>query len=171
MDIIALILSLSFTGCMLILCGAYRYFVAGTNRHTEAKNLRGEITRLLQSIVETYGHNARNGFLHAIRAANPSRHHDSMARRILKIGEEYGETCEAYLVSTTGKPSRKVKTHDDVREELIDVAIVALDCAVTRFPGEENLLDVEIEMKIMEVLAVKLMKWKANVDTTRNHNG
>lgn len=101
-----------------------------------------------------------NSFLNSIRDANPKRNFDSMARRIIKIGEELGETNEAYLVSTTKLPTRKTKTYRDIREELIDTAIVALDCALTRMPDESDLSDDEITDEIMLVLSTKLKKWQ-----------
>lgn len=107
-----------------------------------------------------------NDFLLAVQAANPDRKFASMARRILKIGEEYGEASEAYLVCTTTSPTRKVKTFIDLREELIDIAIVALDCAATRMPGEEHLTDEEVIELVMHMQAVKLRKWANGRDLT-----
>lgn len=161
-----LVITIPLVTCMACFIGAYLYFCLATNRLRRAENLKNEITVLLNGIVEAFGQNGRNGFLHAIRAANPARNFSTMSRRILKIGEEYGETCEAFLVSTTTRPTRKVKAYADVREELIDTGIVALDCALTRFPGEEDLTDEDVEAIVMEMLARKLQKWRANVDTT-----
>ncbi len=105
-----------------------------------------------------------NALLRAIREANPQRKYETMARRLLKIGEELGEASEAYLVFSSTSTSRKKKNKDDVREECMDVAIVALDCALTRMPGEENLTDDDLEFICMEVLAAKLAKWKRQRD-------
>jgi hypothetical protein len=105
-----------------------------------------------------------NSFLRAIVEANPTRSFGNIERRFLKIGEELGEACEAYLVASTTNKTRKKKTYADVREECIDLSIVGLDCALTRFPGEENLTDEDIEFICMEVLATKLAKWKRQKD-------
>ena len=106
-----------------------------------------------------------NALLRAISDANPQRKFVTMARRLLKIGEEYGEATEAYLVFTSTATSRKKKTKDDIREECMDIAIVALDCALTRMPGEDDLTDEDVEFICMEVLAEKLAKWKRQRDT------
>ncbi len=47
--------------------------------------------------------------------------------KVMKIGEEFGEACEAYI-GLHGLNPRKGKTHsrDDVADELADVAITAL---------------------------------------------
>ena len=66
----------------------------------------------------------------AIRAANPTRNEDNLHRRIIKLGEEYGEAAEAYLNVSSARTG-KAKTWDDVREELADVLIVAVDVALT----------------------------------------
>ena len=58
--------------------------------------------------------------------ANPKRKNKNMARRLLKLGEEYGEANQAYI-AVTSKNNDKQKTWADVREELSDVVIVALD--------------------------------------------
>lgn len=106
-----------------------------------------------------------NALLRAIRDANPQRGFQTMGRRMLKIGEEYGEASEAYLVFTSTAMSRKKKTKDDIREECMDIAIVALDCALTRMPGEETLTEEDVEFICMELLATKLAKWKHQRDT------
>jgi NTP pyrophosphatase (non-canonical NTP hydrolase) len=65
-----------------------------------------------------------------IREANPSRSFSDTKRRLLKIGEEKGEVCEAIL-NVTSSHNKKNKTWDDVREELADCFIVAVDIALT----------------------------------------
>ena len=100
-------------------------------------------------------------FLARVEKANTPRAFATMARRIIKIGEELGELGEAFLVSTTTAPSRKVKTYADVREEAIDVAIVALDVALTPMPGEEAMTPEQIRNEVMATLDIKLAKWAA----------
>jgi hypothetical protein len=62
-----------------------------------------------------------------------SGHEDSM--RVMKIGEEFGETVAAYI-GMTGQNPRKGITHTqaDVMAELADVAITAM-CAMVHFAG------------------------------------
>lgn len=129
---------------------------AAQKRLSIAAALKAEQRLELMQLCQKSG----NALMRAIRDANPQRHFDSMARRLLKIGEEYGEATEAYLVFTSTATSRKKKTKDDIREECMDMAIVALDCALTRLPGEEDLTDDDIEFICMEVLSDKLAKWK-----------
>lgn len=59
-----------------------------------------------------------------------NKHRDSEAitwGRLAKISEEYGEVIEAFI-GMTGQNPRKGVTHtiDDVRKELLDVAVTAL---------------------------------------------
>lgn len=126
-----------------------------------AETLRNRYKEKMRAIIAAFGETGANGFLRAVQAANPGRGFHNMARRLIKLGEELGEASEAYLVATTTAKSRKKKTTADLREELIDLGIVALDCALTRMPGEENATDEEIEAAIMEVLATKLAKWES----------
>lgn len=51
----------------------------------------------------------------------------SLASQIIKIGEEYGEVCAAW-VGYSGQNPRKGRTHtsEQVAEELADVAITAM---------------------------------------------
>ena len=93
--------------------------------------------------------------LNKIRDANLKRKVGNMDRRILKIGEEFGEACQAYL-SVTSKNNDKKKTWDDVREELTDVLIVTLDVLLTEMPDEAN---ADIEARLHKELDRKLAKW------------
>lgn len=70
-----------------------------------------------------------------VAEANPTRTFENLGRRIIKLGEEFGEVSEAYL-NVTSASNGKGLTWDDVREEFADVAIVALDVALTVFEGE-----------------------------------
>lgn len=66
----------------------------------------------------------------AVREANPTRNASNLDRRALKLIEEFGEAAQAYL-NVTSPSNGKSKTWDDVREEIADVLIVALDIAWT----------------------------------------
>jgi len=100
-----------------------------------------------------------------IAQMNPQRDYNTFPRRIMKLGEEYGEINEAYL-NVTSLNNKKKKTYDDVREELIDLLIVTVDCMITRLPGDENKTDKEIEDEITQWVRVKLDKWAKNVGGT-----
>lgn len=65
-----------------------------------------------------------------IRDANPERSPATLFRRMFKLTEEFGEHAEAYL-NVTSKNNGKGKTWDDVREEIADSLIVAIDVALT----------------------------------------
>ena len=65
-----------------------------------------------------------------IDAYGPNRARDYEAQlwgRVAKVGEECGEVIAA-MIGATGQNPRKAVTHtlDDVREELLDVALTAL---------------------------------------------
>lgn len=79
-------------------------------------------------------------------------------RRVTKLSEETGECSQAFL-SVTSEENSKKKTWTDVREEAVDSAIVGLDIALTRFPGEEELTDEEIVAAVEAMLKKKLQKW------------
>lgn len=96
--------------------------------------------------------------LEKIRVANLKRKTSNLTRRMLKLSEENGEAAQA-LLSVTSKTNSKNKTWDDVREELTDVAIVAIDMLLTRFPDEEALTPEEKAEKIHLELDRKLQKW------------
>lgn len=108
-----------------------------------------------------------------IEEANPDRSEFTLERRMLKIGEELGEMCQAYL-SLTGANDRN-KTWNDVREEAIDIAIIALDISLTVLetdPGvkiEKDPIDhliwneetvKAVYQKVHSELDRKLQKWK-----------
>ena len=57
------------------------------------------------------------------------------SRRLVKLSEEVGEVCQAFYATTSKKNSKK-KTWDNVREELIDVILIALDLLLTEMPDE-----------------------------------
>lgn len=96
-----------------------------------------------------------------VREANPGRNHENISRRTMKLMEEVGEACQAYL-SVTSPTNGKGKTWDDVREELADSVIVALDIALTPMPDEVNKSDAEIEADFLRMVEKKLKKWRKN---------
>ena len=71
-----------------------------------------------------------------IRDANPTRSITCLRRRLMKLLEELGEGCEAYL-STTGSTNYKQKTWADYREEACDIMIVMIDVALTELPDSK----------------------------------
>lgn len=90
--------------------------------------------------------------------ANRKRTMALFPRRLLKLGEEYGETNQAYL-SVSSEKNGKDKTWADVREELADTIIVAMDLYCHEMPDEEN---VTLEDKIAQLnidIDRKLKKW------------
>lgn len=93
-----------------------------------------------------------------VHGANRDRRMEIFARRMLKLGEEYGEASQAYL-SVSSEKNGKNKTWDDVREELVDVLVVTLDLLCHQFPDEDEAA-VEDKMKfINKELDRKLKKW------------
>lgn len=108
-----------------------------------------------------------NDIFNMIKHANPERHHSTLPRRILKLSEEQGEIAEAYL-NVTSEGNGKGKTWGDVREEMVDLLIVDMDCLFTRMPGEENLTDEEIEAVITGLVVTKLEKWHKNKALGKN---
>ena len=73
-----------------------------------------------------------------VRDANLERDAATLDRRAFKLLEELGEVAQAYL-AVTSQHNRKQKSWDDVREELADCLIVALDIAWTVLPGETDI--------------------------------
>lgn len=90
---------------------------------------------------------------------NPTYNERYLSRRVIKIGEESGEVSEAFL-SVTSDSNGKNKTFIDVREEAVDTAIVGLDIALTKFPGEEEWTDEQLYAAVEEMIAKKLAKWR-----------
>lgn len=90
---------------------------------------------------------------------NPVYDERYLSRRVIKVGEESGEISEAFL-SVTSESNSKNKTFEDVREEAVDTAIVALDIALTKFPGEEEMDDEQLYAAVENMIAKKLTKWR-----------
>jgi NTP pyrophosphatase (non-canonical NTP hydrolase) len=72
-----------------------------------------------------------------VATANPGRNPSNLHRRVLKLYEELGEVAEAYLNATSTTNGKK-KAWADVREEVADVLIVALDIFLTQDNGVEK---------------------------------
>lgn len=72
-----------------------------------------------------------------VRIENESRNFSTVNRRAVKMLEEIGEVAEAWL-NVTSPSNGKAKTWDDVREEIADCLIVALDIAWTKLPTEDE---------------------------------
>jgi hypothetical protein len=100
----------------------------------------------------------------AISGANSTRHHGNLIRRIVKLMEELGEASEAYL-NVTSAANGKNLAWADVREELVDCVIVAVDCALTPTPDQENMTTEQVEAEFTSTVSHKLAKWKRNRDT------
>lgn len=90
--------------------------------------------------------------------ANRKRDMAIFARRMLKLGEEYGEASQAFL-SVSSENNSKNKSWEDVREELTDCIIVALDLYCHQMPDES---EVTLDSKVASLHAMldkKLKKW------------
>jgi NTP pyrophosphatase (non-canonical NTP hydrolase) len=94
--------------------------------------------------------------------ANPTRTMEIMSRRMIKLGEEYGEACQAYL-SVSSENNGKEKTWADVREELTDVLIVTLDLLCHQMPDEELASQDHKRHQVHQELDRKLKKWHKKI--------
>jgi NTP pyrophosphatase (non-canonical NTP hydrolase) len=101
---------------------------------------------------------------------NRQRVMDIFDRRMLKLGEEYGEACQAYL-SVSSENNSKKKSWDDVREELVDVLVVTLDLLCHTMPDEKDMTEEEKLASVTKILNRKLDKWakkiKKSEDTSK----
>ena len=105
--------------------------------------------------------------LNEIRDSNPTRDSSLLERRLIKLGEEYGELAQA-LLSVTSPDNPKCKTWDDVREELSDVVIVALDMLFTIMPDEKGVSDTMKRYIIESWIQDKLKKWRKSQSNHSN---
>jgi len=108
--------------------------------------------------------------IQAIMDANPDRESNNLHRRIIKIMEEVGETSEAYLNVTSAHNGKK-KRWADVREELADVVIVAVDCALTPTPDQIGLTRKQVAEEFADEISRKLTKRRKNRDTGKESTG
>ncbi|WP_331770753.1 MazG-like family protein (plasmid) [Embleya sp. NBC_00888] len=74
--------------------------------------------------------------------------------RVLKVGEEYGEVAEALHGALAANP-RKGASHswDDVRKELVDVAVTTLVALATLTPDARNVFDERLDGLVDRVLS------------------
>jgi NTP pyrophosphatase (non-canonical NTP hydrolase) len=100
-----------------------------------------------------------------VHAANRDRRMELFARRLLKLGEEYGEASQAYL-SVSSEKNGKDKSWADVREELVDVLVVTLDLLCHQFPDDHEQMNLDDKiLMIHREMDRKLKKWaKKQVD-------
>ena len=105
-----------------------------------------------------------NDVIRMISDANPTRHYGNLHRRMIKVMEELGEASEAYL-NVTSAANGKNLSWIDVREELVDLVVVAVDCALTPMPDQVNEAKEDIEAAFVAEMIRKLAKWKRNRDT------
>ena len=98
-------------------------------------------------------------FFDKVYDANRERTLRTLGRRFGKIGEENGEIWEAYL-NVTSLNNGKDKTWENVREEMVDLAIVAIDVLATRLPIDHGKTDEEVQAEIMKIIEMKLAKWE-----------
>ncbi len=86
----------------------------------------------------------------------------TVERRLLKATEELGELAEAVL-SATSASNAKRKTWMDVVDEACDVAIMGIDIAMTKPPGQESIDDDAWRDVVKKIFALKLKKWQSQV--------
>lgn len=87
--------------------------------------------------------------LYIVEEVNPKRSKETVSRRLHKLTEEVGEVAEAYL-STTSPTNLKGKTEEDILEESVDCAIMALDIALTYGSRDE----------VVAMFDEKIAKWE-----------
>jgi len=97
-----------------------------------------------------------------IYKANPRRSLDNLGRRMEKIMEELGEATAARL-NVTSELNAKGSTWEDLREELLDVIIIATDCLYTPMPIDEGKTREEIEAEMFEEFKRKMAKWEKQI--------
>ena len=90
----------------------------------------------------------------------------TVERRLLKATEELGELAEAVL-SATSASNAKGKTWMDVVDEACDVAIMGIDIAMTKPPGQESINDDAWRDIVKKIFALKLKKWQGQVKSGR----
>ena len=93
---------------------------------------------------------------------NRARDMEIFSRRLLKLGEEYGEACQAFL-SVSSENNGKNKTWADVREELVDVLVVTVDLLCHDLPDEPESNVVSKAKIVTDLLDRKLDKWTKKI--------
>lgn len=85
---------------------------------------------------------------------------DNIDDRVMKACEEAGEAIGALL--SIRNNSYKGLTYDDLREEIIDIWIVATDAMLTALPREQNMSQDQVNENISKIIDVKIAKWRKN---------
>lgn len=135
---------------------------SSTNGQTTSSSSPAATTQPTSSNIFASPRNA----LVMVLNANRERDYKDLPRRVIKVGEELGELSEAFLNVASARNGKK-KQWKDVREEACDVAIVALDIALTPLPDEEDSYTQYVA--VLDTFERKLTKWlatKANKTTT-----
>ncbi len=84
----------------------------------------------------------------------------SLQERVLKLSEESGELAQAVLSATKASGSAyKNHTIEDVREEAVDSAIVALSVLAHTCEDEQ-----QFEAELKRLMAVKCAKWREKTE-------
>lgn len=122
------------------------------------------MTKTLEFLKET-----QQRLLTMIQVMGSVRTVENFPRRFMKATEELGELGEAFN-SVTSPNNPKQKTWADVREEAVDLAIMAIDLAFTPLPPDREEyhvygLDYEVALSenVLATFARKLDKWEAQV--------
>lgn len=102
-----------------------------------------------------------------IYEANPRRRIDNLERRMLKIIEEVGEATANYL-NVTSELNAKGSTWEDLREELLDVIIIAIDCLYTPLPIDERKTREQVEAEMFKEFKRKMAKWEKQIQEGRD---
>ena len=96
----------------------------------------------------------------------PQRSIITLRDRLAKAGEELGELAEAILHHTS-ETNPKAKTHDDIVEEAVDLAIMAMDIALTK-PVVGDLTNKEARQRVEALFEEKAgRKWAIQVEEDR----
>lgn len=91
--------------------------------------------------------NSRN-YLEEIQNLDTDRDFNNLHRRLMKLGEEYGEALQAYL-DCTGSGQKNLNL-EDFKEEMIDIMIICLDILSYDLPGAS----------VEEIFDKKMNKWQ-----------
>lgn len=151
----------------LLIIAAIGIYVVGRSHGYRSGMGRGQkVADMAISLADGLSNIVSGDVIQEIQQANPDRKHETLPRRFIKLMEELGEASEAYL-NITSKSNPKKLTWADVREELVDVVIVAVDLALTPLPHNEHMSAEELEQDFISEVRRKLAKWRRNRDTSQ----
>ena len=91
----------------------------------------------------------------------------NIERRLAKATEELGELAEA-VIDVTSHHHSKGKSPEDIMEEAVDLAIVAVDIALTRIGVANDVDDNEMREMVELMFGRKLNKWQKQVTEGRS---